>query len=42
MVVVPSVDEAVRVANDTKYGHSAANRASVPKALAVVRRIAKG
>ncbi|KAI1621768.1 Aldehyde/histidinol dehydrogenase [Exophiala viscosa] len=42
MIVVPTVDEAVRVANDTEYGLSAGVWGSLSKALAVAKRIDSG
>jgi acyl-CoA reductase-like NAD-dependent aldehyde dehydrogenase len=38
-IVVPTVEEAIAVANDTEYGLSAAVWGSLPKALAVARKI---
>lgn len=41
-IVVPTVEEAIAVANDTEYGLSAAVWGSLPKALAVARKIQSG
>ncbi|KAH8744434.1 putative salicylaldehyde dehydrogenase [Diaporthe sp. PMI_573] len=41
-IVVPTVEEAIAVANDTEYGLSAAVWGSLPKALAVARKIHSG
>lgn len=42
LIVVPTVEEAIAVANDTEYGLSAAVWGSLPKALAVARKIQSG
>ncbi|KUL88878.1 hypothetical protein ZTR_03535 [Talaromyces verruculosus] len=41
-IVVPSVEDAIAVANDTEYGLSAAVWGSLPKALAVAKQIHSG
>ncbi|KAL1872916.1 hypothetical protein Plec18167_006567 [Paecilomyces lecythidis] len=42
LIVVPTVEEAIAVANDTEYGLSAAVWGSLPKALAVARKLDSG
>ncbi|KAI1616053.1 aldehyde dehydrogenase domain-containing protein [Exophiala viscosa] len=42
LIVVPTIDEAVRVANDTEYGLSASVWGNLPEAIKVAKRIDSG